>query len=478
MRSPTLASHRLAVLAAALLAAPPAGAVSSELFASGLDRPVFATAPAGDARLFVVEQPGRIRVVTAAGAVLPTPFLDLSGQVLFTESGEDERGLLGLAFAPDYATSGHFFVYYVAPPDPGVITIARVTRSAGNPDLADPGTRQVVFTSTKPQTAPGGGPEAYHNGGTVAFGPDGLLYAGLGDGGGWFGDDPRNCAQNAGSPLGKLLRLDVSSLPQSPVAATGTPCPTLPAQATVSIWARGLRNPYRFSFDRQTGDLYVGDVGQDAREEVDVVAAAALAGAGPNFGWRDFEGTVCNPNLPAQPLCTNPAGHTPPIHDYLHGGGGFCSGSITGGYVYRGSIAELRGQYVFADWCQGFVRSLLWDGAGGIVPGSLLDRTSALAPATGAIDLITGFGEDGAGELVIVDYGSFESPGEIYRVVPEPHAAAAGAAVAAACALLSRWAGRSRRPPPGSPGARAASPCAHASRRPGSAGRPPSRGGA
>jgi glucose/arabinose dehydrogenase len=433
----------LALLAAALLAAPPAGALGTELLVFGLDRPVFAAAPPGDARLFVVEQPGRVRIVTSDGTVLPAPFLDLRPGVLLSPDAEDERGMLGLAFAPDYATSGHLYVYYVAPPEPGVITIARVTRSAADPNLADAATLRLLFTTTKPQTAPGGGPEAYHNGGTLAFGPDGLLYAGIGDGGGWFGDDPRNCAQNASSPLGKLLRIDTANPPQTPVQATGNPCPTLPAQAAVAIWARGLRNPFRFAFDRETGDLYIGDVGQSAREEVDVVAAAALAGAGPNFGWRDFEGSICNPNLSPQPLCANPASHRPPIYEYAHAIGDFCSGSITGGVVYRGAIAELRGHYLFADYCQQFLRSLRWDGAGGIVPGSLVDRTPELDPLH-MLAAVVAFAEDGAGEVVLVDRGFmpadpfFPGDGQLLRLVPEPAATAAGAAALLALAALAR----------------------------------------
>jgi hypothetical protein len=328
----------------------------------------------------------------------------------------------------------------VAPPEPGVITIARVTRSAADANLADPTTLRVVFTSTKPQTAPGGGGEAYHNGGTLAFGPEGLLYAGLGDGGGWFGNDPRNCAQNASSPLGKLLRIDVANLPQSAVQATGTPCPTLPQQDAIAIWARGLRNPYRFAFDRETHDLYIGDVGQDAREELDVVAAAELAGAGPNFGWRDFEGSACNPDLPPQPLCANPAGHRPPVYEYAHVPGTFCDASIVGGFVYRGAIAELRGHYLFGDFCQGFLRTLRWDGAGGVVPGSLADRSAEWDPL-GAIDAVTAFGEDGAGEVVIVDYGLFSRGGEVHRLVPEPGAGVAAAA--SALAVLARRRARS-----------------------------------
>jgi glucose/arabinose dehydrogenase len=448
--SPALRT-RLAGLVLALLVgvAPAAFAQGSRRIAAGLDLPIFATAPAGDGRIFVVEQGGLVRIVQNAtsGVVLPTPFLDLRFVVAYF-GGDDERGLLGLAFPSDYATSGFFYVYYVSDPtigsDPtngGTLTLARYTRSAANPNVADPASAKVLLRIPKPPARPdlGGGSEFYHNGGTLAFGPDGKLYLGLGDGAGWLGNDPNNCAQNAASPLGKMLRVTLAQLPPSgvvvPEAATSTGCPgPLPAASGVEIWASGLRNPYRWSFDRQTGDLYVGDVGQDDREEIDVAAAASLAGPGPNYGWRAFEGNICNPNLvPSDPLCAAPGPVTFPVHDYAAIDGEMCDASVVGGVVYRGALTELQGRYVFADFCQGFVRTLVWNGAGGI-NGPVLDLKPALSPAEngGVIDFVSGIGEDGDGELLLVDFD-----GDVFRV-PEPGAAALALAAAATLHALAR----------------------------------------
>jgi glucose/arabinose dehydrogenase len=422
--------------------APAAFAQGSWRIASGLDLPIFATSPAGDSRVFVVEQGGLIRIIPNAtsGAVLPTPFLDLRFVAAFF-GGDDERGLLGLEFPADYATSGFFYVYYVSDPtigsDPtngGTMTVARYTRSAADPNVADPGSAKILLRIPKPPARPdlGGGSEFYHNGGTIAFGPDGNLYLGVGDGAGWLGNDPNNCAQNAASPLGKMLRITLAQLPPSgvvvPEAASATGCPgPLPAASGVEIWASGLRNPFRWSFDRLTGDLYVGDVGQDDREEIDVAPAASLAGPGPNWGWRAFEGTICNPNLaPPDPLCTSAGSLTFPIHDYDSVDGELCDATVIGGVVYRGTLAELQGRYVFADFCQNFVKTLVWNGAGGIT-GPVVDVTSALSPAVngGTIDYVAGIAEDGRGELLLADID-----GDVFRV-PEPGTAALGAVAAA-----------------------------------------------
>jgi hypothetical protein len=427
----------LAMAAVALVLAPATGgAVSARRVATGFDHPVFAAAPEGDSRLFVLEQRGVVRVVTnlATGTVAPTPFLDLTGRLFVYEYYDEERGLLGLAFAPDYATSGHFYVLYAETgsfPDPGEIVVARFSRDT-NPNVADFESETTIFRMAKPAPVEPDTTEAYHNGGTIAFGPDGKLWVFTGDGAGWFGDDPRNCAQDAGSPLGKILRIDPALVPPGGVsAAANAGCPQLPAQAAVEIWARGLRNPYRSSFDRETGDVYVADVGQDAREEVSVVGASAFAAAGPNFGWRAFEGSIANPaRCPGDALCAQAGSTRLPVYDYAHVGSG-CEGSITGGFVYRGPDPSIRGHYFFSDYCQGFVRSLVWDGANGAT--QVTDRTAELAPDAGTIDVVTGFGEGGDGALYLVDW----LDGELFAV-PEPGAQAAALAAAAALHVAAR----------------------------------------
>ena len=368
---------------------PPPGAVvlGTQSVVTGLASPVFLTAPRGDVRLFVVEQGGTIRIVEG-GALRGAAFLDISGRV---QSG-GERGLLGLAFAPDYADSGQFYVNYT---DVNGDTIIARYRVGEDPGIADPGSAEILLTIRQPF--------GNHNGGTLTFGPDELLYIGMGDGGG--AGDPGNRAQNDAILLGKMLRIDVSGGPGSgyaippsnPFAGQALPLP--------EIWAKGLRNPYRFSFDRVMGDLYIGDVGQSEREEISVESVGSAGGR--NFGWRLMEGSACfNPASGC-----NDGSLTLPVHDYGHGGGR-CS--VTGGYVYRGSIASIFGHYFFADFCSGEVISFVWDGAGGIT--NLTDRTAALAPA-GGFQSITGFGEDGFGELYIVQFGSGANTGEVLRIV-------------------------------------------------------------
>lgn len=419
---------------AVLLAAGAASAVSARRVATGFDHPVFAAAPPGDPRLFVVEQTGRIRIVSdvANGTVLAAPFLDLSSRFPIGDFSDDESGLMGLAFAPDYATSGLFYVQYTETgffPAHDVV-VARFQVSA-DPNEADATSERLIFSMAKPSSQ-GGTSEAYHNGGTIAFAPDGKLWMPTGDGAGWFGNDPNNCAQNAGSPLGKLLRITLGSVPLAGVTVpAGAACPQLAAGNGIEIWARGLRNPYRTSFDRVTGDLYVADVGQDAREEVNVLAASALAGAGPNFGWRAFEGTIANPAVcPGDALCSQVGSTRLPTYDYPHVGNG-CEGSITGGFVYRGPDPSLQGHYFFADFCQGFIKSFVWNGTTGIT--GLVDRTAELTPDAGTIDVVTGFGEGASGELYVVDW----LDGELFAV-PEPSALLAALTGLGALAAVRR----------------------------------------
>jgi len=345
--------------------------------ARGLDRPVFVTGAPGDVgRLFIVEKPGAIRIWDG-NQLLATPFLDIRDRVL---SRGQEQGLLGLAFAPDYATSGFFYVYYVDLSANVQISRFKVT---GDPALADPASELKVLNVKHPA--------ANHNGGMLAFGPDGRLYAGLGDGGG-AGDVYRN-GQNPDTLLAKIIRLDVTSDPSVPyrvpadnpwVIRPWNGRPMLP-----EAWQMGLRNPWRFSFDRLTGDLWIGDVGQDAYEEVDTVQAGSnhVPGGGLNFGWSIMEGTHCYPET----VQCDRTGLTLPILDYPHAGGD-CS--ITGGYVYRGrEHPALTGVYLYGDWCSGKIWGLAPDGRGGWQHRQLLATQLSLSS----------FGEDSAGELYAVD---------------------------------------------------------------------------
>jgi hypothetical protein len=333
---------------------------------SGLSSPVFVTnAGDGSGRLFIVEQGGRIKVLQS-GESSPTIFLNIVGQVL---SG-GERGLLGLTFHPQYEANGRFFVNYTRRPD-GATVISEYRVSGANPNVADPA-ETVLLTILQPFSN--------HNGGMVEFGPDGYLYIGMGDGG--SGNDPGNRAQNINDLLGKILRIDVdvpngatpySSPPTNPFFGS------IPGRA--EIYAYGFRNPWRFSFDRRTGDLYTGDVGQNAREEIDIVTL------GGNYGWRVFEGSRCTNN--DRTLC-NPSNYVAPIAEYNNPGTNQrCS--ITGGYVYRGSRRSLPfGAYVFADYCTGEI---------------LMLESQAQSVLMDTNFNISSFGEDEAGEIYVVGIG-------------------------------------------------------------------------
>ena len=351
--------------------------------------PVFLTAPTGnssESRLFIVEQGGLIRIVDALSGTLISTFLDVSARVL---SG-GERGLLGMAFDPDYTTNGLFYMYYTARANgtiaDGDIVIARYQ---ANPPTANAAGSTETILKTIPHST-----NSNHNGGMLAFGPDRCLYAGIGDGGG--SGDPDNNAQTKTSLLGKILRLN---------PLTGNPCAFVTSNPFVlpggapEVWSYGLRNPYRFSFDRTTGDLYIGDVGQALREEVDAVQAPS-AGRDVNFGWRIMEGTLCfNP-----PSGCNQAGLTLPIKDYTHDDGA-CS--IIGGYVYRGTRnSAVAGTYFYGDLCAGFVRSLQ------LQNGKLGPENSWPQLGAPAGQQIVSFGEDAQGELYIVT-----QPNGIFHVV-------------------------------------------------------------
>ncbi len=356
------------------------GTLGLQPVASGLSNPVFLTAPAGDtARLFVVEKTGRIRIIKH-GVLLPTPFLDLTDSV----TTGSEQGLLGLAFYPDYATSGRFLVSYTSPhgaESGGTSVIARYHVS-GSADVADPASGVTLLSLDQPYSN--------HNGGMIAFGPDGYLYAGFGDGGG--GGDPLSTGQDARDLLASILRLDVSGN-GSYTIPSGNPFATSPTLRH-EVWSYGLRNPWRFSFDRGSGALYIGDVGQNAREEIDVEPAASAGGA--NYGWNTMEGMNCY----NAPVCDQ-SGLTLPVLDYDHGQG--CA--VTGGYVYRGTaIPTLVGHYLYSDYCSGWVRSFEWQNG----QATNQQDQPALSPGT----LITSFGEDAAGELYIL-----QQSGEVYRIV-------------------------------------------------------------
>ncbi len=376
---------RLPIVAVSFLvaAAPVSAQVAAEPWITGLDHPVRLVAPAGDPRLFVVERGGRVLAFTSAGAFIDT-FLDIGS--LTAESGEG--GLLGLAFAPDYATTGRFYVSYT---DLGGDSRLARYRVGTDPDRADPASGTNLLTVNQPASN--------HNGGHLEFGPDGMLYFGLGDGGG--SGDQQNNAQNDQTLLGKLLRLDVSG----PGAYTIPPDnPHVNRAPLDEIWAKGLRNPWCWSFDRLTGDLYIADVGQYELEEINVQPAAVQGGA--NYGWRLMEGTACyNP----ESGCLRP-GLSLPVHEYTHGGTPFrCS--ISGGYVYRGAdIPQLKGQYFYADYCSAEVWSLTWTAAEGAT--RVRNWTDRLAPG-GGFGSIAAFGQDAAGELYVLDYDH----GTAYRLV-------------------------------------------------------------
>jgi glucose/arabinose dehydrogenase len=342
--------------------------------ASGLASPVDLTAPANDARLFVVEQPGRVRIIRD-GVLLATPFLDITGMV----GAGGERGLLGLAFHPQYETNGRFFVHYTD--TSGNSRVDRYTVSS-SPDLADLSTGAPVLAVQQPQ--------GNHNGGQIAFGVDGMLYIALGDGGG--SGDPGQHGQNPNTLLGSLLRIDVDGAAPYGIPASN---PYAGGGGRGEIWAIGLRNPWRFSFDAERGLLYIADVGQNRREEVNVQPAAAAA---LNYGWNEMEGTLC---YPPGTSC-DPEGLVLPAVEYENPSEG-CS--VTGGYVYRGTrIPSLRGHYLYGDYCRGWVRSFHFTDDGTVVGEQEL--------GTG-LGNITSFGRDGSGEVYVLTAG-----GRVLRVEP------------------------------------------------------------
>ncbi len=378
----------LAILILAPVSARADLTLTTELISDAFSQPIFLCSPPGDLnRLFVLEQKSGLVRIIKNGSLLSTPFLNVSSLL---EADGSEEGLLGMAFHPDYALNGYFYIYYTG--TNGNIFVARYQVSTGNPDIANSGSAQIVITIPHPGAA-------NHNGGMIAFGPyDGFLYIGTGDGGG--SGDTNNDAQNGETLLGKILRLDVDGgnpyaiPPDNPFIGLTD---TLP-----EIWAFGLRNPWRYGFDRATGDLYIGDVGQGVWEEIDFQPASSPGGE--NYGWRCYEGNHSYNTSGCAPA----ANYIFPIHEYSHSSGN-CS--ISGGYVYRGcAVPDLDGTYFYADFCTGRVWSFRYDGQG--ITG-FLDRSAELdPPGAPTIDNVSSFGEDARGEIYIVDYD-----GEIYKIV-------------------------------------------------------------
>lgn len=350
--------------------------VSFEQRAVGLTQPVQVThAGDGSGTLYVVEQGGRIRTVKD-GSVGVVPFLDISARVV----GGGERGLLGVAFPPGYATKGHFYVNYTRVED-GATVVARY-RVTPDPDVADPSSEEILLLIDQPF--------GNHNGGQVAFGPDGFLYIGMGDGG--SGGDPQGNAQNPDTLLGKMLRIDVENGTVPYAVPPGNPFVGRTGFRG-EIWALGLRNPWRFSFDRGTGDLYIGDVGQGSFEEVDFRPASSTGGE--NYGWNVMEGNSCYGGAQCNPL-----DFVAPVAVYDHSLGN-CS--ITGGTVYRGNTYPgMQGIYFYADFCSGRVWGLSRDGSAW--------ETSLLLTVPFSV---SSFGEDEAGNLFTTDY----SGGAVYEVI-------------------------------------------------------------
>jgi glucose/arabinose dehydrogenase len=369
----------------------------------GLESPVFLTHAGDDSgRLFVVERPGRIRIVKD-GALLPAPFLDISNKV----STRGECGLLSVAFAPDYAESGAFYIYYsydvaelgdlVGPDVPGEpnggcdSVIARIIVSE-NPDVADPASEESVLVVNQPYLN--------HNGGQINFGPDGYLYIGLGDGG--AGGDPHFLARNPASLLGKMLRIDVTGQETYAVPADN---PFVGVEGyRPEIWALGLRNPWRHSFDRETGDLYIGDVGQSAVEEIDFQPAAS--GGGEDYGWNIVEGDRCYLDEDC-----DQTGLTPPVFTYDHEQPN-CGGSVTGGYVFRGDTASpLYGVYVFGEFCLRQIWAIYPPANHGATAGDATQDWTG-GPLLDVGFNVMSFGEDEAGNLYVMG-----TDNGVYRIV-------------------------------------------------------------
>ena len=358
-----------------LCIAPLAAKPGTKVFASGFDRPVWVGAPPEDRdHIWVVEQAGKIWKTDAeTGERAEKPFLDITDRVT---RKENEQGLLGLAFPPDFAKSGRFYINYVGTDNTS--HIQRLHVSSSDSETADDSKTESLFEYKQPW--------GNHNGGWLAFGPDGCLYVGTGDGG--AGNDPHGNGQKLDTLLGKLLRVDVS--PDHGVKVPDDNPFVNQDGAEPLIWAYGLRNPWRCSFDRETGDLWIGDVGQNKWEEINYVPAGK--GSGANFGWRLREGTHKTPGVGGG----KPKPSIEPVYEYDHGTGPKEGLSVTGGYVYRGPIAALQGRYIFGDYQNRRIWSFVLTGG---KMRDFQDHTEDFAPEAGHVGLISSFGEDPDGEL-------------------------------------------------------------------------------
>ena len=351
---------------------PPPFEISLVPVASGFSNPVFMTSPPGDSRLFVVQQNGLIRIVRN-GLPLDPPFLDISA---LTSDGY-ERGLLGMAFRPDFASSRRYYVCYTAAD--GDVVVARYRASNSNPDVSMANADSIVLRIEHSANDD-------HNGGMLAFGPDGMLYMSIGDGGG--SGDPFQSGQDPSDLLGSILRLNVSG--------NGATVPADNPRGN-AVWSWGLRNPWRFSFDRLTGDLYIGDVGEGAWEEVNVATAISGRGRDVNYGWPIREGTRCYEAA----TCAS-GGLTPPVHEYAHDGDEYC---IIGGYVYRGpSVPALQGHYFYGDVGSTQLKSFRY------VAGVATEKTTWNVTLN---DPPLSFAQDNQGELYVLTSG-----GQIFRIGP------------------------------------------------------------
>ena len=378
-------------------------AITATLVGSGFVDPLYVTHAPGDRnRIFVVEQPGVIRIVDISQdppVTQAAPFLDIRARVI----AGGEQGLLGLAFHPDFDTNGWFYVNYTELSSGGATVVSRFSVPAGTPNDADETSEVVLLTIPQP--------EPNHNGGWIAFGPDGMLYIATGDGGGGGDSGPGhtpgtgNAQDITGNLLGKILRIDVDGS-NAPSGLYGIPTdnPFVGIRGVDEIWSYGLRNPWRNSFDPVTGDLYIADVGEGSWEEINVQPAGSTGGE--NWGWRCREGAH-NFDL-SDPACAT-ANLLDPVHEYAHGGFPFpCS--ITGGEVYRGcAMPTLRGAYFFGDYCSRQIWTLRYDG----VVATVQERTQEFSDAGISIPFITSFGRDAEGEIYICSQG-----GDIYKIIP------------------------------------------------------------
>lgn len=349
--------------------------IALQSFATGFSSPVEITHPVNDSRLFVLQRFGLIKILNADGTTNATPFLDVSS--LISTGPGNERGLLGLAFHPDYATNGYFFIDYTN--TSGNTVIARYSVNASNPSIANT-TGTILMTITQPYSN--------HNGGCLRFGPDGYLYIGMGDGG--SAGDPGNRAQNINENLGKILRIDVNST-VSPYYTSPATNPYVGVAGNDEIWAIGIRNPWKFSFNRLNGDLWIADVGQDQIEEVNKVASPLPNNL--NFGWKCYEGNATYSTGGCPPM----SNMTFPVAQYLHSSGG-CS--ITGGYVYSGTVyPNFANKYFYSDYCDNKIRTL--------------DTSNNVTTTSSFTGNFVAFGEDSSGELYVAGITN----GVIYKII-------------------------------------------------------------